>query len=567
MAGLSLTPSPPASQTRDQVNPTLMMSWWATAFSLAIIVVRLCGRYIRIERLFPEDKVMMASVIPLVIRMVLVHFVLIYGTNNTTTAGLSAADIHSRQLGSKLVLAARIFYAIFIWTAKLTVCEFLKRVTGLVWRRSVVIFLRLIHFFLALTLVAVVFATLIECNPFDHYWQVVPDPGPACRAGYANLITMGTCDVITDLLLIAFPVPIVLMAHMPLKRKISLVLLFCLSLILIGITGYRVPSVIQHHGSQQYRSLIASLEILGATAVSNCLVIGSFVRDRGIKKAKYKPHQGSASATESMDQSSVRRNTVMHNQWGSDSDLAAGLGIRLNPKIYSSASSAVSDLPVVGPTPPVAPYAMARTGTIDHTWSFAADSQKSRPSADDHDHDHDHDGYYAVSPKEYIPTTKSPREKPALSPPSTSSVSSSRRISFFDVGGLLDQNPPTPIHPQTLALDRDHLEPQQRFQRGSRAFLEDIGGITRAPSSPSPAVVPPAAPAVAATQFPVHPSQQLPPLHTHPSSPLAAGESPAAAALPLPVYRPPSDMSIRVGIELQDVGGLLSERSGSDERV
>lgn len=563
MAGLSLSSSPPASQTREQVNPTLMMSWWATAFSLAIILVRLCGRYIRIERLFPEDKLMMASVLPLVIRMVLVHFVLIYGTNNTTTAGLSAADIHSRQLGSKLVLAARIFYAIFIWTAKLTVCEFLKRVTGLVWRRSLVIFLRLIHFFLALTLVAVVFATLIECHPFDHYWQVTPDPGPACRAGYANLITMGSCDVITDLLLIAFPVPIVLMAHMPIKRKISLVLLFCLSLILVGITCYRVPSVIKHHGSQQYRSLIASLEILGATAVSNCLVIGSFVRDRGVKKAKYKPHQGSASVTESMDHSSVRRNTVMHNQWGSDSDLAADLGIRLNPKLYSSGSPAVSGLPLPRPTAPAAPYAMARTGTIEHTWSFAAISQKSRPSADDHDHDHD--GCNAVSPKEYIPTIQSPREKPPLSPPSTSTLSSARRISFFDVGGLLDQTPPSPIRLQAQALDRDLLEPQQRLQRGSRAFLEDIDGITPVASSPSSAVVPPAAPAVAATQFPVHPSQQLPPLQTHHYSPLATGERPAV--LPLPPYRPPSDMSIRVGVELQDVGGLLSEHSGSDERV
>lgn len=103
---------PPAMQTREQINPTLMMSWWATGFSLAIIIVRLCGRYTRIERLFPEDKVMMISVIPLVIRMVLVHYVLVLGTNNTTTMELTEQDISQRELGSKLVLAARIFYAL-----------------------------------------------------------------------------------------------------------------------------------------------------------------------------------------------------------------------------------------------------------------------------------------------------------------------------------------------------------------------------------------------------------------------------------------------------------------------
>ena len=102
----------PAIQSRSEINPTLMMSWWATIFSLVIIVVRLCGRYIRVERFFPEDKVMMISVIPLLIRMVLVHFVLILGTNNTTTIGLTEKEIANRELGSKLVLAARIFYAV-----------------------------------------------------------------------------------------------------------------------------------------------------------------------------------------------------------------------------------------------------------------------------------------------------------------------------------------------------------------------------------------------------------------------------------------------------------------------
>lgn len=113
MASQGLHPQiPPEYETRDQINPTLMMSWWATAFSLAIIIVRVCGRYVRIERFFPEDKVMMISVFPLTIRMVLVHFVLIWGTNNAQIGQLTEEEISRRQMGSKLVLAARIFYAI-----------------------------------------------------------------------------------------------------------------------------------------------------------------------------------------------------------------------------------------------------------------------------------------------------------------------------------------------------------------------------------------------------------------------------------------------------------------------
>ncbi len=44
--------------------------------------------------------------------MALVHVILLYGTNNTVTAGLSSEDVYKRSIGSRLVLAARIFYAL-----------------------------------------------------------------------------------------------------------------------------------------------------------------------------------------------------------------------------------------------------------------------------------------------------------------------------------------------------------------------------------------------------------------------------------------------------------------------
>ena len=104
------SPAPPP-RSRVQDNPTLLVSWWCTGFALAIIVVRLCGRYIRTERFFKEDKIMAWSLIPLLARMGLVHVVLIWGTNNTTSKGLTPLEIHHREIGSRLVLASRIMYA------------------------------------------------------------------------------------------------------------------------------------------------------------------------------------------------------------------------------------------------------------------------------------------------------------------------------------------------------------------------------------------------------------------------------------------------------------------------
>lgn len=103
--------SPPAAQDKAQDNPTLLVSWWCTGFAVTIIVVRLAGRYVRTERLFREDKIMALSLIPLLARMGLVHMVLLWGTNNTTTSGLTAMEIYHRGIGSRLVLPSRIMYA------------------------------------------------------------------------------------------------------------------------------------------------------------------------------------------------------------------------------------------------------------------------------------------------------------------------------------------------------------------------------------------------------------------------------------------------------------------------
>lgn len=395
----------------------------------------------------------------------------------------------------------------------------------MLWRRSIQLFLRVIHFFLASTLVAVVIATLAECRPFDDYWQVVPDPGVACRSGYANLITMGTCDVITDLLLIAFPIPIILMSQMPVKRKACLVILFALSLILVAITCYRVPSVISRRGSQQYRSLLASLEILAATAVSNAVVIGSFVRDKGVKKLKFKKDLASASVNEGVDQSSLRRATITHHQWGSDSDLARDLGIRLEPELYHS---------VPRPSPVADPYysLKARAAGLDTNWSFnrhSIGSDDSKASAADSID-------IKVSPHEYIETNKSPRKK------SADTAISSRRVSFFDPGGLLsDSDSPSPANTQDLESNSDRTGSLSSSLQAPASRLRPASAHNASPNFSRPA-------SVGRT-------------YSFSNDRRASAFSATSWETPAPPYRSQSDVASPImeadDVELQDVGGLL----------
>ncbi|KIX03430.1 uncharacterized protein Z518_06982 [Rhinocladiella mackenziei CBS 650.93] len=470
---------PPGLQTKLDMNPTLIVSWWCTLFSLTTILIRLFGRWIRTERLFREDWIMFYSIIPLLIRMALVHVVLIWGTNNTHTEGLSSEEIRHREIGSKLVLASRIFYAAFIWVAKLTVLEFLKRLIGKSWAKSYEVGLRLIYAFLIITYLGVVIGTLGECQPFTHYWQVVPDPGPKCREGLAQLVVMGVCDMVTDVVLIVFPIPLVWQSSMRVSKKISLVLLFLLSTILIAITAYRIPSTISRRSSQQYRSLLASLEILAAVGVSNAIAIGSFIRDKGVKKAKFRIPSFDDSSSMGRTPTRSRTRSMTHHHWGSDEDLAKSVGVSLPAPLRHGSTldkfPRLAEVAIPNHTSVDLESAPHGYGSTFHSkWNFAEASRHRRRKSTD--------SLSSTSTNIKLRDLRSQLEEPAPRPdyvePDTPS-----KMGFFDVGGLVDQ--PSNESPASRSRQASIHEATRRFSQphhsgtrhGSKAFLSDIGGI------------------------------------------------------------------------------------------
>lgn len=461
--------TPPEPRTRLQDWPTLLFSWWATCFAAVVIITRLVGRKVRSNTLFREDWIMFLALIPLFVRMAFVHIVLIYGTNNVATAGIdySEEEIRHRELGSKMVLAARISYALFIWMSKWTVSEFLKRITIHLWRSSYEFTLHCIRIFLLATFIAVIIATLAECQPFHGYWQLVPDPGPSCRQNYAQLLTMGTADIITDILLVAFPIPIVLRSGQTWRRKLQTSALFSTSIALIIITGMRMPEVIANLGRQQYRTVWASSEILASAFVSNFVIIGSFIRDKGTKKNKYK----SNSVSDSIDRTSTRRPTIQMQPMTSDEDLFRILGCRIPEHLQDSPD----------PLPRRAPPAMPAMSSPFAEKDKRMDTPRQEAVEDS-------DG--GVSP------TRRSREDNPPSPSPSTGTSPKKNVSFFDVGGLLENGsmgPPSPsiTHSRsatlvssgtshTIATDFAHSGPTPpQSRRGSRAFLSDMGaGLT-----------------------------------------------------------------------------------------
>ncbi|KAH9887123.1 hypothetical protein F4778DRAFT_433938 [Xylariomycetidae sp. FL2044] len=449
----SLYSAPPPLHTSVQDKPTLLVCWWITLFCTTMILLRVAGRFIRSEKLFQEDRTAALAIIPLFFRMGCVHVILLYGTNNAQLANLTDAEIRSKEIASGLVLASRMFYAATLWILKTAILEFFKRLTSITWKRSHEVTLIIIRCTLVATFIAVLVSDLAECQPFEHYWQVLPDPGGQCRQGYVQLITMSTCNIITDLLLVFYPVPIILTSTMGVKKKVQLTLLFSLSLSVVGATVYRLTHVFAHNGSQQLRSLLASIELLFATTAANALVLGSFVRDRGTKKSRYK--RGSI-AGESLDRASDRRPTL-HKHWGSDEDLVRGLGLSVDRELRDAMS-------VYDKSDKQRKFAPAPVAEMNH-WQFPQRTRSNAERSDD-----------SLFNRDLLRSSRS------------DSINTPRRVSFFDVGGLLD----TADSPRSLRdsfnSSLDPLSPRSApsptipastngFRRGSQTLLHDLGGL------------------------------------------------------------------------------------------
>ena len=297
-------------------------------------------------------------------------------------------------------------------------------------------------------------------------------------------------------------------------RKISLVLLFALSLILVAITLFRVVSVIDRHYDQRFRSLLASLEILAAAAVSNALVLGSFVRDRGTKKQRFR--FGSTSGHSTLDRSTTApRRAITARNWGSDADLVGDLGIRLDPELTEKASS----------VPRPAPVATSLHSTPD-AWAFPT---RHSIGTDEND-------------------MKSPKTVREIQPGTPEGPTTPHPMSFFDVGGLLgendlphvrDRNSMGRYQRQPITSPSSSLHPPiAESRRGSRALLQDIGGLME-DSQPSPRT----------TTF------RLPPRSQN-SDLIEALQSTPPNSSPRPSVSPTQRRGESHG--LQDIGGLLS---------
>ncbi|KAE8450156.1 hypothetical protein EG329_006937 [Mollisiaceae sp. DMI_Dod_QoI] len=129
-----------------------------------------------------------------------------------------------------------------MWTMKACLLIFYGRLTA---RTKDLLAVKLAAGLLAVTWVACFLTYFLECRPIWLYWQVLPGL-PECAKAVGSVVVFGTTNLLTDLVVMIIPLPLIFRAQLPLKTKIQISAVFLIWIFAIAITTLKVVIILKN---------------------------------------------------------------------------------------------------------------------------------------------------------------------------------------------------------------------------------------------------------------------------------------------------------------------------------
>ncbi|KAB8071482.1 hypothetical protein BDV29DRAFT_197345 [Aspergillus leporis] len=213
-----------------QATPFQTEAWAEYGIGTVVILLRIFARFkvVGIRNWQGDDYFAFVTLAFWTAELSMLELIGQYGTNigipDAQRAALTPDQIELLARGSKCLLAGWTCYVTLIWSLKACMLFFYNRLTlGLVQQK-------LVKFNAVLclcTYVAVILTIFLHCRPLYKNWQVYPNPGLNCSAGYVNYIVIAVTNVSTDAILVCIPVPLLAKVRLALRRKFIIGLLLC----------------------------------------------------------------------------------------------------------------------------------------------------------------------------------------------------------------------------------------------------------------------------------------------------------------------------------------------------
>ncbi|KAK8876747.1 integral membrane protein PTH11 [Apiospora arundinis] len=154
---------------------------------------------------------------------------------------LPESDYALFEYGTKLFLVGETLYMGVVWSLKLCMAFFYRRLVRGLWSEKLI--LPLIGGICA-TFLAGIITVYTTCVPVSKQWQILPDPGPLCVPQNPwVMITVLCLNLATDVCILSLPIPVLARMQTTTFRKIGLVFLFGLGAFTMVAAVLRIVSI------------------------------------------------------------------------------------------------------------------------------------------------------------------------------------------------------------------------------------------------------------------------------------------------------------------------------------
>ncbi|KAL2827219.1 hypothetical protein BDW59DRAFT_179220 [Aspergillus cavernicola] len=146
------------------------------------------------------------------------------GLDTETALQVPDSEVNSYKIGSVCAFVAWLAYILAVWSFKAVLVFLYTRLTMGLWQHRLSL---MVGALCICTFLASLIFDLTMCHPIHKNWQVKPYAGDNCTIRPLNYIVIEVLSIITDLAVMCVPIPLVIVARIPISQKAILIALFC----------------------------------------------------------------------------------------------------------------------------------------------------------------------------------------------------------------------------------------------------------------------------------------------------------------------------------------------------
>ncbi|KFZ19133.1 hypothetical protein V501_00815 [Pseudogymnoascus sp. VKM F-4519 (FW-2642)] len=220
-----------------EFTPNLIEIWTLYGFGTLMVAARVYARttLVGIRGYRPDDYLVWFAWAMYTTVSVIAHVFIMKAQGKHTSlltpeqrATMPAEEHKSWEYGSQIFLIGFYSYVIIVWTLKLNMLFFYRRLVQHLWVERAIL---PAFWLVGSSAIAVILTFTLTCIPFYKFWQVFPDPGALCvPQNKVTFYTVLILNVVTDFFIFLIPIPVLAPLRVGILRKIGLYTLLGLGL-------------------------------------------------------------------------------------------------------------------------------------------------------------------------------------------------------------------------------------------------------------------------------------------------------------------------------------------------